>query len=98
MMIKVYVSRFNRETDKEPHLECYEIERTPHMNVLDALHAINEKYDADIRKLSTVNMDISSHQIREWISEGRSCRYYLPDPVLDYIAQEKIYQEQHETV
>ena len=48
MMIKVYVSRFNRETDKEPHLECYEIERTPHMNVLDALHAINEKYDADI--------------------------------------------------
>ena len=58
----------------------------------------SEKYDADIRKLSTVNMDISSHQIREWISEGRSCRYYLPDPVLDYIAQEKIYQEQHETV
>ena len=47
-MIKVYVSRFNRETDTEPHLECYEIEKTPHMKVLDALQAINEKYDADI--------------------------------------------------
>ena len=47
-MIKVYVSRFNSETDKEPHLECYEIEETPHMKVLDALQAINEKYDADI--------------------------------------------------
>ena len=48
MMIKVYVSRFNSETDAEPHLECYEIEKTPHMKVLDALQAINEKYDADI--------------------------------------------------
>ena len=47
-MIKVYVSRFNSETDKEPHLECYEIEKTKHMKVLDALQAINEKYDADI--------------------------------------------------
>ena len=48
MMIKVYVSRFNSETDTEPHLECYEIEQTPHMKVLDALQAINDKYDADI--------------------------------------------------
>lgn len=48
MMIKVYVSRFNSETDSEPHLECYEIEKTPQMKVLDALQAINEKYDADI--------------------------------------------------
>ena len=47
-MIKVYVSRFNSETDTEPHLECYEIEKTPHMKVLDALQAINDKYDADI--------------------------------------------------
>ena len=48
LMIKVYVSRFNRETDSEPHMECYEIEKTPHMKVLDALQVINEKYDADI--------------------------------------------------
>ena len=47
-MIKIYVSRFNREIDEKPHLECYEIEKTPQMKVLDALQAINEKYDADI--------------------------------------------------
>lgn len=47
-MIKVYVSRFNNETDSEPHLECYEIEKTPQMKVLDALKAINEKYNEDI--------------------------------------------------
>ena len=47
-MIKVYVSRFNSEIDDEPHLECYELEKTPHMKVLDALQAINTKYDANI--------------------------------------------------
>ena len=47
-MIKVYVSRFDNEVDKEPHLECYEIEKPPHMKVLGALQAINDKYDADI--------------------------------------------------
>ena len=47
-MIKVYISRFNSETDSESHLECYEIEKTPHMKVLDALQAINRKYDEDI--------------------------------------------------
>ena len=48
LMIKVYVSRFNRQSDSKPHMECYEIEKTPQMKVLDALQAINEKYDADI--------------------------------------------------
>ncbi|MDL2246462.1 succinate dehydrogenase/fumarate reductase iron-sulfur subunit [Methanobrevibacter sp. OttesenSCG-928-K11] len=47
-MIKVFVSRFDSEKDEEPHLECYEIEKTPQMKVLDALQAINEKYDEDI--------------------------------------------------
>lgn len=47
-MIKVYVSRFNKGIDTEPHLECYKINETPNMNVLDVLQAINEKYDADI--------------------------------------------------
>ena len=40
-MIKVYVSRFNKETDTDQHLECYEIEKTPQMKVLDALQVIN---------------------------------------------------------
>lgn len=47
-MIKIHVSRFNPETDKEPHFETYEIEKTPQMKVLDALNEINRKYDADI--------------------------------------------------
>ena len=49
-------------------------------------------FHADFRKLSTLNIDISSHMLREWIAEGRSCRYYLPDPVIDYIQTGGIYR------
>ena len=47
-MITVYVKRFNKETDEEPHIESYEIEESPGMKVLDALEEINRKYNADI--------------------------------------------------
>ncbi|WP_297983293.1 fumarate reductase (CoM/CoB) subunit TfrB [uncultured Methanobrevibacter sp.] len=47
-MITVYVKRFDREKDKEPHIESYEIEESPGMKILDALEEINKKYDADI--------------------------------------------------
>ncbi len=52
---------------------------------------LKEKYHADIRKLSTLNIDISSHTIREWVENGKSCRYYLRDSVIDYIEKEQLY-------
>ena len=48
-MITVYVKRFNKETDEEPHIESYEIEEYPGMKVLDALEEINRKYDWPMR-------------------------------------------------
>ncbi len=55
-----------------------------------------ERYHADIRKLSTLNIDVSSRMIREWIANGKSCRYYTPDAVIEYIAEEGIYQENND--
>lgn len=57
----------------------------------ETIRHVSEKYHADIRKLVTPNLDISSHQIRTWIREGRSVRYYLPDPVYAYILDKNIY-------
>ena len=54
---------------------------------------LKEKYHADIRKLESPNLDISSHNIRSWRKEGRSIRYYVPDAVVDYILNEGIYVE-----
>ncbi len=48
-------------------------------------------FNADIRKLSTPNVDVSSSMLREWIRQGRSCRYYLRDEQIEYIRREGIY-------
>ena len=37
-------------------------------------------------------LDISSTEIRDMLVEGRSARYLLPEPVLDYIQERHLYQ------
>ena len=46
-MIKVYVSRFDREVDSEPHLECYEIEQTPQMKNMMPTSALEAHVEQD---------------------------------------------------
>lgn len=57
----------------------------------DAIIRTKEKYRADIRKLESPNLDIASHSIRSWLAEGKSIRYYVSDPVIDYILEKGIY-------
>ena len=54
---------------------------------------LEKLYGAKIRVLSTPNLDISSQMLREWIAEGKSARYYVPDAVLRYIHDTKLYQQ-----
>ena len=56
-----------------------------------AIGHVKDTYRANVRKLNSPNLDISSHNIRTWIAEGKSTRYYLPDCVLDYIIKKDIY-------
>lgn len=55
------------------------------------MRRLTEKYQGRFVRLDTLNIDISSRMIREWIRNGQSLRYYVPDPVISYIEQEKIY-------
>lgn len=55
------------------------------------MHALNEKYGAVIHMLKTPDVDISSSNLRKWCREGRSIRYYVPDPVRKYIIENHIY-------
>lgn len=52
-----------------------------------------KKLHGTFLKLDTPNLDVSSHELREWIREGKSVKYYLPDSVISYIQEQKIYQE-----
>lgn len=42
-------------------------------------------------RLDTLNIDISSKMIREWMEKGQSLKYYVPDSVISYIYENNIY-------
>ena len=53
---------------------------------------LEDKYQGNIQKLESLNIDISSEMIRSWIEKGRSLAYYVPDQVIDYIQKNNIYK------
>lgn len=52
---------------------------------------MSAKYQGKFLRLDTQNIDISSAYIRELVSEGKSIRYYVPEPVREYIYRRQIY-------
>ena len=56
-----------------------------------AIEKLRERFHADIRKLESPNLDISSHTIRSRCLHNESIRYYVPDAVRIYIQDEGIY-------
>ncbi|MCF0133559.1 MAG: nicotinate-nucleotide adenylyltransferase [Blautia sp.] len=53
---------------------------------------LRKKYNCNIIRLDTMNMDVSSHMLRDWIVKDQSIRYYVPDSVAAYIYDNKIYR------
>ncbi len=54
---------------------------------------LTDTFHARIHLLNTPNMDISSKMLRQYIKDGRSIRYYVPDPVINYISSHGLYNE-----
>ena len=53
---------------------------------------LSEKYNGRFLRLDTLNMDVSSRNIRSWIHDGKSVRYYVPDEVRHYIEEQSMYR------
>ena len=92
-------SLFQFDTWHEPQQICDQCvlvaakrDHVPSEMLDERIRQVAETYHADVRKLDTPNIDLSSHQIRQWISEGRSCRYYLPGAVRKYIEKTGLYR------
>lgn len=58
----------------------------------EKLSQLNRKYEGKFLKMNFPNLDISSNELRSWIGEGKSIRYYVPDPVADYLKENRIYR------
>lgn len=52
---------------------------------------LSECYGAEIRLLPERIFDVSSTEIRNKIAKGKSVKYMLPEPVIDYIKKHKLY-------
>jgi len=68
-------------------------DNTPDADLDRQIEHIAQTYRTEIRKLEFLNLDVSSHQIREWVAGGRTIRYYVPDAVSAYIAEHGVYDE-----
>lgn len=63
-----------------------------------AIADVRETFGADIVKLNTENIDVSSHQLRDWIVAGKTVKYYAPDEVINYIKSYHVYDGLADTV
>ena len=53
---------------------------------------LRNKFHANIELFDMPQMDISSTTIRNLVKEGKSIRYYVSEPVLDYINTNHLYE------
>ncbi|NVJ59690.1 MAG: nicotinate-nucleotide adenylyltransferase [Gammaproteobacteria bacterium] len=57
-----------------------------------SIEQLMEKSFGSFFRYSGPNLDISSTQIRELLQQKRSCRFLLPDSVIEYIQQYRLYE------
>ncbi|MDD3220593.1 MAG: nicotinate-nucleotide adenylyltransferase [Lachnospiraceae bacterium] len=93
-------SLFDFETWREPQRicnACTMVVATRNHTSMDKLNTVmthlEELFHGDFRKLDSLNIDVSSHTLREWIRDERTIKYYMPDSVIAYIQDEKIYSD-----
>lgn len=58
----------------------------------ERMELLSRRYQGEFIRLDTLNMDVSSRNIRNWIQKGKSIRYYVPEEVSSFIEEQKIYQ------
>lgn len=64
----------------------------PTQELNDQMEHLRSKYGAKVINLYMPNMDISSTDIRDKIRHGMSVKYFLPDPVIQYIEERGLYR------
>ncbi len=86
------------DTWKDPQIICDHCilvvavrDHLPMQELNSEIRRVSDKYHADIRRLSTPNIDLSSRMLRDWVMQGKSCRYYLRDEVIAYIEKHGLY-------
>lgn len=57
----------------------------------EQIHRLKDKYHADVRLLITPLLHVASHELRRDIKEGKDISSYLPEAVVSYIKEHRLY-------
>ena len=60
----------------------------------DRIAYLTKKFNGTFLKLDSLNIDVSSGMLRDWICDQRTVKYYISDEVNDYIEANDIYQHE----
>lgn len=93
-------SLYNFETWMEPARICQACtlvvatrNHTPIMELNREMTRLSDKYHGIFLRLDTMNIDVSSEILRDWIRKKQSVRYYMQDSVIAYIEERQIYRQ-----
>lgn len=64
---------------------------TPLMRLDEEMARLTAKYHGSFIRLDTLNIDISSQMLREWMAKNLSLKYYVPETVISFISENQIY-------
>lgn len=91
-------SLYNFASWKEPERICRACtlvvatrNHTPVRELNEEMTYLSQQFGGQFLRLDTLNIDISSAQIRKWIKQGDSIKYYVPAEVEEYIQNQQIY-------
>ena len=60
----------------------------------DKIAYLTKEFNGTFLKLDSLNIDVSSGMLRDWIHDQRTVKYYISDEVNDYIEANDIYQRE----
>ena len=93
-------SLYNFETWMEPARICQACtlvvatrNHTPIIELNREMTRLSDKYHGIFLRLDTMNIDVSSEILRDWIRKKQSLRYYKQDSVNAYIEERQIYRQ-----
>lgn len=93
-------SLYNFETWMEPARICQACtlvvatrNHTPIIELNREMTRLSDKYHGIFLRLDTMNIDVSSEILRDWIRKKQSVRYYMQDSVIAYIEERQIYRQ-----
>ncbi len=67
---------------------------TPGDKLREQIRYLEERFGGQVRLIDMPDIAISSREVRKWCAQGRPVRYFVPEPVYEYIQAHHLYRKE----